>query len=143
MSDFFASVIPTDTSWQPTRDAAARVEDLVRALFPDPDSTPQEISVRFYDRITVVDAGENLQRITCPHCHTNIEVDWYQDLIEQTDGGFDTLQVTVPCCHTRASLDTLGYDWPCGFARLRSRSPIPPASPVSSPPTNSTPWPLC
>ena|SRR5215467_3819310 len=118
MSDFYASVIPTDVNWQPTRQAAARAEKLVRSLFPDPDGVHQEIGIHFYNRITAVDAGENLGRITCPHCHADIPLDWYQDLLEQADEQFDSLEVTVPCCHTGTSLHILDYDWPCGFARF-------------------------
>src|SRR6266496_2196973 len=117
MSDFYVSVIPTDVKWQPTRQAAVEAEAYVRRVFVDPDGM-QEVTVEFYERITVVDAGENTQRITCPHCDQDVPLDWYSDLIEQTEGEFDTLEVGVPCCDSVVALDTLGFDWPSGFARF-------------------------
>jgi hypothetical protein len=118
MSDFYISVIPTDVNWQPTTEAAQQAEAFVRAAFPDPDGMQQDITVEFHDHITAIDAGQSLHRITCPRCAQEISVDWYADLLEQTEGEFDTLDVTVPCCHTALTLDTLTYDWPCGFARF-------------------------
>ncbi|MEV0564888.1 hypothetical protein [Dactylosporangium sp. NPDC050588] len=118
MSDFYASAIPTNATWQPTPEAANEAEAYVWRVFPDPDGVQQEVTVEFYDRITAVDAGENLERITCPRCGSDIPVDWYSDLLEETEGEFDNLNVTVPCCSAPVPLDTLGFDWPCGFARF-------------------------
>ncbi|RQW84616.1 hypothetical protein [Micromonospora globispora] len=118
MSDFYVSLIPTDVNWQPTSKAAAEAEAYVRRVFPDPDGVQQDVTVEFYDRITAVDAGENIQRITCPRCDHDIPLDWYEDLIEQTEGEFDSPNVTVPCCDTAAGLDALKFDWPSGFARF-------------------------
>lgn len=38
---------------------------------------------------------------------------------------FAELEITVPCCGTRTSLNSLRYEWPCGFARyfLQARNP--------------------
>jgi hypothetical protein len=118
MSDFYASVIPTDVLWQPSREAAAEAEKYVRHAFPNPDQVGQTIEVSFYGRITAVDAGENLGRITCPRCGQDIALEWYQDLLEQAEAEFDSLDVTVPCCDALLGLDTLLFDWPCGFARF-------------------------
>jgi hypothetical protein len=118
MSDFYASVIPADVLWQPSHEAAAQAEEYVRHAFPDPDGMAQSIQVSFYDRITAVDAAENLLRITCPGCGARIALDWYHDLLEEAEGEFDTLAVTVPCCDALLGLDTLLFEWPCGFARF-------------------------
>ncbi len=117
MSDFYVSVIPTDARWWPARAAAAEAESYVRRIFSDPDGD-QEITVEFYDRITAVDAGENLARIGCPRCGDDIPLDWYEDLLEQTEGEFDSLDLPVPCCGALVALDALEFDWPCGFARF-------------------------
>ncbi|WP_097329317.1 hypothetical protein [Paractinoplanes atraurantiacus] len=118
MSDSYASVIPTDPSWQPEGEAAESAEDYVRSVFPDPGTTGQEITTEFYDRITVVDAGENLSRITCPSCGADIPLEWWAELAEESEGEFDDLGIVVPCCNAHLRLDTLGFDWPCGFARF-------------------------
>lgn len=118
VSDFYVSLIPTDALWQPTKVAAAEAEAYVRRVFPDPDGVHQEVTVTFHDRITAVDAGENIQRITCPRCDQQIPLDWYGELIEETEGEFDSLVVTVPCCQAAVSLDIVVFDWPSGFARF-------------------------
>ena len=125
MSDFYVSVIPTDVNWQPTNQAAAEAEAYVQRAFPDPDGMQQKITVEFHDRITVIDAGENLQRITCPRCGHNIPLDWYQELVERTEGDFDDLDMTVPCCHTVIALDALQLALRVRPLRDRGRQPVP------------------
>ncbi|MER5429638.1 hypothetical protein [Streptomyces sp. NPDC002588] len=130
MSEDILSVIPTDPHWQPTQQAADRTVTLARQLShedpdglapgnapaPDPDL---QIDVDWYDAPTPVDAGDNLERITCPHCAAQIPVTWFLDLLEtHCETGFPTLATVVPCCDTATTLDALHYDWPCGFARF-------------------------
>ncbi|GGX63608.1 hypothetical protein [Streptomyces fructofermentans] len=122
MSDDVLSVIPTDPHWQPTRAAADLVASLVEDLAPGlPDGAEVEIDVTWYDTITAVDCGGNLQGIGCPHCGGSIGVDWWADLLEaHCDDGFTTLATVVPCCGTATTLNALEYDWPCGFARFEA-----------------------
>jgi hypothetical protein len=75
MSDFSTSAIPTEVTWQPAGEAAAEAEAYVRRVFPDPDGVGQEVFVRFYDRVTAVDAGDNLVQISCPRCDGDIPID--------------------------------------------------------------------
>lgn len=115
MSDFVLSVIPTDPAWQPSQASGERMAALLRELAPDAGT----IDVGWYEKVTAVDCGENLERITCPICRRSIDVDWYADLLEEhLDEGFDDLAVTAPCCGAETSLDALDFDWPVGFARF-------------------------
>jgi hypothetical protein len=117
VSDFVLSVIPTDPYWQPGQAAADRCTALA-TRYALPDGGPgTAVEVDWYDAVTVVDAGENLARITCPACHATIPVPWFLDILQAQAGhGFEDLARQVPCCHADLPLDTLGYDWPCGFA---------------------------
>ncbi len=118
VSDGYIRLIPTDRDWQPTpRDAAAATAYVAR-LFSGPEDDVEEVGHEFYDRITLIDAGENTTRITCPDCDGDIDVDWFNDLIEANGESFDGLDVSVPCCGAVVSLDALRYDWPVGFARF-------------------------
>ncbi|HEX6686628.1 MAG TPA: hypothetical protein VF062_27900 [Candidatus Limnocylindrales bacterium] len=115
MSDFVLSVIPTDPRWQPDREAGDRMAAMLRRLAPEADI----FDVDWHERITVVDCGDNLERITCPLCRGPIDPYWYGDLLEEHDAGrFDDLRVVVPCCGGQTSLDALDYDWAVGFARF-------------------------
>lgn len=118
MSDDVLSVIPTDQHWQPEQAAADRTVSIVEDLAPD-RADGVEIDVTWHDTLTVVDCGQNLQKIGCPHCGASIGTEWWTDLLEaHCDNGFATLAVEVPCCGIATSLDALDYDWPCGFARF-------------------------
>ncbi|MFF4273039.1 hypothetical protein [Streptomyces sp. NPDC001536] len=77
MSDNVLSVIPTDPHWQPERPAADRAVALVTALTGGlAVDTDVEIDVDWYDEPAVVDSGQNLSRIGCPHCRGSIDLDW-------------------------------------------------------------------
>ncbi|ALG08904.1 hypothetical protein [Kibdelosporangium phytohabitans] len=116
MSDDVVSVIPADPHWQPGKAAAGRAAALAATLTPGDDV---RIETTWHDRIAVIDCAENLQRITCPACHASIGIEWFADLLEHNHmRGFDALDVTVPCCGAETTLDAIGYDWPCGFARF-------------------------
>lgn len=87
-------------------------------FFSGPADDVGHVGYKFYDRVTLIDAGENTTRIVCSRCDGDIDLDWFWDLIGQHGESFDMLDVTVPCCNAVASLDTLRYEWPVGFARF-------------------------
>lgn len=119
MSDDVLSVIPTDPHWQPERFAADRATALVTALTGGLGAdTDVEIDVDWYDAPSVVDSAQNLARIGCSHCRGAIDREWWRDLVEEHEEGFPDLSAEVPCCGATTSLDTLDFDWPCGFARF-------------------------
>ncbi|GAA1233585.1 hypothetical protein GCM10009665_24870 [Kitasatospora nipponensis] len=120
MSDDVLSVIPTDPHWQPDQDAGNQAAAIVAELACGmPDGVDVEIDVTWHDGLTVVDCGENLERIGCPHCGGSIDTEWWADLLEaHCEDGFATLAIEAPCCGAESSLDALDYDWPCGFARF-------------------------
>ncbi|MET7427031.1 hypothetical protein [Dactylosporangium sp. NPDC005555] len=118
MSDGYIRLIPTDREWQPTQENAAAATAYVARLFSGPEDDVEEVEHEFYDRITVIDAGENTTRISCPNCDGDIDVYWFFDLLEENGESFDSLNVSVPCCGAVVALDSLRYDWPVGFARF-------------------------
>lgn len=113
MSEDVLSVIPADPYWQPERGVGERVAALVAGWEPDADH-----EVSWYDRVTAVDCGGNLERIGCPRCGGAIDTDWWGDLLEEHADGFATLDAAVPCCGAEVRLDALDHQWPCGFARF-------------------------
>lgn len=118
MSDGYIRLIPTDINWQPTPVAAAAATAYVVRLFSGPGNAVEYVDHCFYDRVTLIDAGENTTRIACSRCDGDIDLVWFYDLIEETGESLDNLDVTVPCCGAVVSLDTLRYDWPVGFAQF-------------------------
>ena len=120
VSEDVLSIIPTDPAWQPDRSAGERAAALAADLAPGlPGGVDVAIDTTWHEALTVVDCGANLERIGCPHCGTEIDTEWWNDLIEaHSEIAFATLAVKVPCCDAATSVDALDYDWPCGFARF-------------------------
>jgi hypothetical protein len=75
-------------------------------------------------RVTLIDCGENLERINCPRCGAAIsDESWAERLDELAAGeGWELADVdaplTAPCCQRDVTLRTLRYHWPVGFARF-------------------------
>ncbi|MET9482066.1 hypothetical protein [Streptomyces sp. NPDC006638] len=120
MSDDILSVIPTDPYWQPDPAAATRTAAMVENLVSGPpDASEVDIDVTWHEMPAFVDCGQNLERIGCPRCGAEIDTEWWGDFMDEHDGdGFTSLAVELPCCRTVTTLDTLEYEWPCGFARF-------------------------
>lgn len=119
MSDDVLSVIPTDPRWQPDRGAAEAATAIVTGLVPDLDRVTVEIKTSWHDVVTLVDCGENLERIGCPACGTDADLEWFVDLMEERyETGFDDMSTRMSCCGAESSLDRLEFEWPCGFARF-------------------------
>lgn len=118
MSDNYIRLVPDDLRWQPDPEAAIAVTDYLARLFDGPAESVDEVSYDYYDEITLIDAGTNTERITCPACGGDIDVEWFFDLVADQGDSFEDLTVTVPCCEAVTTLDALHYDWPVGFGRF-------------------------
>jgi hypothetical protein len=118
VSDDYIRLVPIDKNWQPAPEAADAAVSYVAGLFSGPDDDVWEVSPEFYDQVTLIDAGENTIRITCPCCTRDISLGWFLDLVEENGGSIGDRAVTVPCCDATVTLDTLRYDWPVGFSRF-------------------------
>ncbi|MEV4412928.1 hypothetical protein [Catellatospora sp. NPDC049609] len=125
MSETYLSVIPTDATWQPALEAGHAADRVFARMVPD----TEELDAKWHERIQLVEAGSNLAEIRCPSCAGQVDMDWWDDLVdaayEDEEEGWTGLDVAVPCCGVVVSLNDLRYDWPTGFARfeLSARSP--------------------
>lgn len=115
MSDNWIIIFPDAAAHVPPEDAQERAVALFRLFAPQADEVKKELSpeVRF------IDCGANLSQIACPHCGAELELGWWQDLMDaESEAGFPLRDVSLPCCGRSGSLKTLRYDWPQGFARF-------------------------
>lgn len=99
-------------------------------LIPEEDSrTSDAIALRsehpaYYrvllkEDVVFIDNGANLERITCPCCGADVDLDWWSDAMDRAHSNrFRDLDVETPCCHRETELSALKYDWPVGFARF-------------------------
>jgi len=61
VSDSILRIHATDVDFQPDDAAATRARDAAASLFPGAD----QIDIETYPRVTLIDCGENLERINC------------------------------------------------------------------------------
>jgi hypothetical protein len=121
VSDDYIRLIPADKNWQPTPDAAASAEAYVASLFSGPGDDVWEVTSKFYDQVTLIDAATLTSLITCPLCGTDI-TGWCVALLREYREQIGTKNGTVPCCGKTVPLDTLQYDAPVGFSRFEVRA---------------------
>ena len=81
----------------PAPEAAASALANVTGLFSGPDDDVEEVSGEFYDQVTLIDAGENTTRITCPRGGGDISLEWFLDLAEEHGEGIGDRDVAIPC----------------------------------------------
>ena len=114
MSDSWINVIPEDPLYIPgaaCQDAAVRY---FHGLAPD----AEKITVEIADKPRFFDCGENFEKIICPLCRAEIELEWWQSMmsIDYVDEGFELNPYELPCCGAMHTLDKLQYQWPQGIA---------------------------
>ncbi|WP_433080078.1 hypothetical protein ACQP1P_41960 [Dactylosporangium sp. CA-052675] len=122
MGDFIVFLVSTDPTWQPTPEAAERTADEACRRCLIPDNMHPGVEVKFFTKIRLSHPHENLERISCPRCTGDIDLEWFErqtDLSSPNADGFDDLHLPVPCCGAIVSLADLRYDWPAGFSRFR------------------------
>lgn len=118
MSDTILYVIPSDPYWQPSQTASVRTAALMEELCPNGGA---ELEVHWHDTPAFVNAGPNLETISCPRCGKQLDIrEWWMPRMDEAyDGsGFSNLAVRVPCCDAETTLNDLVYDGTCGFARF-------------------------
>lgn len=115
MSDHFLVVIPAD----PKAELPGTAGDIRDALAAVAGS--DEARVKDYGKLQFIDAGTNFERIACPGCAAEIDVEttWHDWMDSDWHGedGFHLHRHRTPCCGTELTLNDLVYHFPQGFAR--------------------------
>ena len=115
MSDNWIIVIPEAADYMPSPEARRKAVELFRSIAPRSDEIKEEAT----HEIRFIDCGGNFERIACPDCDTDVDLDWWRKKMdEESDAQFSLKPVSLPCCSAMRSLDQLKYEWPQGFARF-------------------------
>jgi hypothetical protein len=91
-----------------------------------PDPGADGIEALVHEAVVFVDQGSTFERILCPACERDVQVDWWQGRMDAASRvSFTRLDVDPPCCGVETTLNDLRYWWPAGFtsAELRVTSP--------------------
>jgi hypothetical protein len=117
MSDDVILIIPRDPTYVPTLQVQRRIVELLAQWAPGAEHITAETSeeIRFFD------CGENFQRIGCPKCTAEIDLEWWHGRMndDAQEGRFRLAHYRVPCCGASLTLNDLEYDWPQAFGRFR------------------------
>jgi len=115
MSDHWIQLIPEDPRFVPAAAQQKQALRRLREIAPEAD----EIEIKLSKTIQFFDCGANFERILCPSCRTELDVEWWQSgMSKDHDGGFKLADYRMPCCRTKHALHQLIYEWPQGFARF-------------------------
>jgi hypothetical protein len=108
-------IIPQDEHFVPTPSAAQAAVSYLHEL-----PGIEDIELINDGRIKFFDAGPGEMTITCPHCHEELDVEWWAARMTEDEGpdGHRVASYPLPCCGASATLNQLVYDAPQGFARF-------------------------
>ncbi|MDD4095671.1 MAG: hypothetical protein PHP22_05455 [Oscillospiraceae bacterium] len=115
MSDFIAKIIPVLSDYVVTEEEAARVTEWLTTRVQG-----DQITFRTSDQPEFVDSGDQLLKITCPSCSSELSFDWWGEAVQTSfeRSEFSDLIAVTECCGSQVSLNDLHYEAPCGFSRV-------------------------
>jgi hypothetical protein len=115
ISDNWLILIPTCPSYVPSVEAQDGAVSLLKMIAPESD----EIKVELTEHPRLIDCGANLEKIICPRCHAELNIEWWTDWVtKETELSCPLKPSPLPCCGVAESLANLIYHWPQGFARF-------------------------
>ena len=124
MSENYLIFIPTTPEYVPGLLAQEKACEMVASSLPLAD----EVICQVTAEMRFIGGGDNLEKITCPHCTSEIDMDWWIKAVDESydSSQFKNLEIMAPCCDNRISLNELHYELPAGFARfsLEARNPV-------------------
>lgn len=112
MSDDWITLVPEDPRFIPDTARQNVARDRFFEIAPD----AEEVELKVSNSIEFFDCGQNFERVRCPACRSEIDIDWWQERMEQDySGGFKLAAYSTPCCGKSWTLNELVYEWPQGF----------------------------
>jgi hypothetical protein len=114
MSFSIIKIISTDPTFEPTTDNQIIANKFLTNLY-----NSNQISFEITQDIEFIDQGENFESVSCDLCGHKIEIDNWQDEMEDAhQKQFFDLTFKTKCCNKKTSLNTLIYKFSAGFAKF-------------------------
>ena len=116
MSDDYIHIIPEEPGVVPEQPKQEAAVSYLRKIAPRADEVSSSVS----DHLQFIHCGGNFGKICCRSCGAEIDMERWQDWMDQdySDKGFTLMQHPMPCCGAQHTLHDLAYEWPQGFARF-------------------------
>jgi hypothetical protein len=109
MSENWLILIPKSPDYVPSKSAQDQAIALFKTIAPQANEVGAEVS----ERPRLIDCGANLQKISCPCCQKELNIDLWIDWVSQeAELSFPLKPVPLPCCGAIRNLADLIYDWP-------------------------------
>lgn len=108
MSDDYVHIIPAEPGVVPDEAKRQAAVSYFRSIAPQ----ASEVSSSVSESLEFVDCGGNFGKICCPSCGVEIELDLWQEWMDQDYGekGFTLTQHSMPCCGAQHRLHDLAYE---------------------------------
>lgn len=114
MSSTVLKIIPTTPSYVPDNIQQDKAKIFLTSLYKT-----EQIEFPSTDTIEFVDQGGNFDNVFCNLCGQNIEIeDWQNAMDNAYQNQFTELTFVTACCDKKTSLNDLIYHSPAGFAKF-------------------------
>jgi hypothetical protein len=106
-------IIPCNPGAELTKETAILLITYLSTEFPD-----KEISGQVDTSISFVDCGECFEKVICPGCGNEIQMEFWQEAMEKASvTNFRDRAIKTNCCNRPTDLNALKYVMDCGFAK--------------------------
>ena len=114
MSSTVLKLIPANPSYVPEKTSQDKAKIFLTKLYKD-----EQIEFLTPETVEFVDQGENFDSVACNLCGQNIEMENWQNAMDNAyEKQFMDLEFITPCCHRKTSLNDLTYHSAAGFAKF-------------------------
>lgn len=114
MSFTVIKIISTEPTFEPTKNNQVTAKKFLTNFY-----NSNQISFETTKDIEFVDQGENFESVSCDLCGHKIEIDnWQNEMENAHKKQFSNLIFKTTCCNKTTSLNNLIYKLPAGFAKF-------------------------
>lgn len=114
MSDLVIKLIAKDPEFVPNETKLEKLKEWVTQNVRN-----EKTEYILTDEVRFIDQGENFEKVNCPFCTSNIDLDWWSEAMDRaSETSFHNLSVVTACCKKNTSLNELKYKWDAGFSRF-------------------------
>lgn len=114
---YWIVIVPQNPEHMPSSDNAQVAAKILEQMA----SGAEKIEIIKDERVQFFDCGGNLETVSCPRCHADIDTDWWSQTMSadfDEDTGFMLNDYRLPCCSSSVSLNALDYSFHQAFGRF-------------------------
>lgn len=113
MSETFLRLLPKEVNDIPSQDSINKSIQVLKSVY-----CGSNIQYTYYGSIEFIDQGSNFESIYCPNCGAELEIEWWQEMMDAAyKASFINLNVITKCCQSYTTLNHLRYYFAAGFSR--------------------------